>query len=151
MKSNDNTFSVEHANESCGFLLWKVTTLWQQEIKKALTHFDMAHTQYVIMASIHWLNLHNDEVTQVKLSHYTKIEPMTVSVILKTLQKKNWIIRKEHSTDTRAKSVELTEKGKKLIKKATVVVETTDRSFFEVLEKKDVNQLNQYLIRLTED
>lgn len=90
MKSKDNTFSVEKAEESSGFLLWQVTNLWQREIKKALEPFDLTHSQFVLLASIHWMTLHKQDVTQILLSSHTKIDPMTTSTVLRTLQKKDF-------------------------------------------------------------
>lgn len=135
MKSADNTFSVEKAEESSGFLLWQVTNCWQRSIKKALEPFDLTHSQFVLLASIHWLRLHEQEVTQILLSTHTKIDPMTTSTVLRTLQKKGFVGRQEHATDTRAKTVELTEAGKKVVKKAVVAVEKFDHSFFATLGK----------------
>jgi DNA-binding MarR family transcriptional regulator len=146
-KSTDNTFSVEKPEESSGFLLWQVTNLWQREIKKALEQYGLTHSQFVLLASIHWLTLHKQEVTQVVLSNHTKIDPMTTSTVLRTLQQKGFIQRQEHSTDTRAKTVALTEEGKKLIKKAVVTVEKFDAEFFSVLGNK-TTELNQNLISL---
>ena len=91
MKLTDNTFSVEKAEESSGFLLWQVTNLWQREIKKALKEFGLTHSQYVLLASIHWLTLHNQEVTQVVLSNHTKIDAMSTSTVLRTLQQKEFL------------------------------------------------------------
>lgn len=150
MKSNENTFSVEKAEESSGFLLWQVTNLWQREIKKALEEYDLTHSQFVLMASIHWLTLHKKEVTQIILSAHTKIDPMTTSTVLRTLQKKDLIQRQEHLTDTRAKTVALTEIGKKVIKKAVVTVENFDKYFFSKLGKK-MNELNIYLLKLLKE
>jgi len=147
MKSTDNTFSVEKAEESSGFLLWQVTNLWQREIKKALEEFGLTHSQYVLLASIHWLTLHNQEVTQIVLSNHTKIDPMTTSTVLRTLQQKGFLQRKEHLTDTRAKTVELTEKGVKIIKMAVVAVEKFDKEFFSLLGNK-TTELNNNLIVL---
>ena len=147
MKSTDNTFSVEKAEESTGFLLWQVTNLWQREIKKALEEFGLTHSQYVLLASIHWLTLHNQEVTQVVLSNHTKIDPMTTSTVLRTLQQKGFLQRKEHLTDTRAKTVELTKKGVKIIKMAVVAVEKFDKEFFSLLGNK-TTELNNNLIVL---
>jgi len=147
MKSTDNTFSVEKAEESSGFLLWQVTNLWQREIKKALGKFGLTHSQFVLLASIHWLTLHKQEVTQVVLSNHTKIDPMTTSTVLRTLQQKGFLQRKEHLTDTRAKTVELTEEGKKIIKKAVVTVEKFDKEFFALLGDK-TTELNNNLIVL---
>lgn len=147
MKPNDNTFSVEKSEESSGFLLWQVTNLWQREIKKALEQYELTHSQFVLMASIHWLSLHKQEVTQVVLSGHTKIDPMTTSTVLRTLQLKNFIQRQEHATDTRAKTVALTEEGKKIIKKAVVTIEKFDKDFFAVLGKKNL-ELNKNLLTL---
>lgn len=132
-KSSDNTFSVEKAEDSSGFLLWQVTNLWQREIKKALEQYGITHSQFVLMASIHWLTLNKQEVTQIVLSGHTKIDPMTTSTVLRTLQQKAFIQRQEHATDTRAKTVELTDEGKKIIKKAIVTIESFDATFFSVL------------------
>lgn len=149
MKSNDNTFSVEKAEDSSGFLLWQVTNLWQREIKKSLEPFNLTHSQFVLMASIHWLTLHKQDVTQILLSSHTKIDPMTTSTVLRTLQTKGLLQRKEHVTDTRAKTVELTDKGKKIIKEAVKTVETFDKTFFAALGDK-TQLFNQQLLTLLE-
>jgi MarR family transcriptional regulator, organic hydroperoxide resistance regulator len=146
-KSSDNTFSVEKPEESSGFLLWQVTNLWQREIKKALEQYGLTHSQFVLLASIHWLTLHDQEVTQIVLSSHTKIDPMTTSTVLRTLQQRGFIQRQEHSTDTRAKVVELTMEGKKLVKKAVVTVENFDGEFFSVLGSK-TKELNKNLLML---
>ncbi|WP_160138758.1 MarR family winged helix-turn-helix transcriptional regulator [Chryseobacterium sp. c4a] len=145
--NKDNTFSVEKAEDSSGFLLWQVTNLWQREIKKALLPFDLTHSQFVILASAHWLILQKTEVTQIILSHTTKIDPMTTSQVLRALQKKEFISRKEHITDTRAKTIEITDAGKKTIKKAVVAVENFDREFFSKLETSQ-KEFNKNLLSL---
>lgn len=133
MQPRNNTFSFEKAEDSSGFLLWQVTNLWQREIKKALQPYNLTHSQFVLLASIHWMELNRQEVTQIVLSAHTKIDPMTTSTVLKTLQKKELVKRQEHKTDTRAKTVVLTEKGRSLTKQAVVTVENFDREFFKVL------------------
>ncbi|MFO1471106.1 MAG: MarR family transcriptional regulator [Turneriella sp.] len=133
MKSADSPFSVAKAEDSSGFLLWQVTSLWQREIKKALQPFDLTHSQFVLLASIHWLTLLKKDVTQIVLSEHSKIDPMTTSQVLRTLATKGIVTRAEHATDTRAKTVVLTEKGKKLVKPAVNAVEKCDREFFAPL------------------
>lgn len=140
MKSTDNTFSVEKPEESSGFLLWQVTNLWQRSIKKALEQYGITHSQFVLMASIHWLTLHKQKVTQIILSAHTKIDPMTTSTVLRTLQQKGLIQRQEHATDTRAKLVALTEEGKIIIKKAVVTVEKFDQEFFSICNTMELNK-----------
>lgn len=147
MKKDDNTFSVEKTEDSSGFLLWQVTNLWQREIKKALKPFELTHLQFVLMASIHWLTIQKLDVTQILLSSHTKIDPMTTSTVLRTLQTKGLIQRQEHLTDTRAKSVELTNNGKKIIKQAVKTVETFDKTFFKTLGDK-TQKFNVQLLTL---
>jgi DNA-binding MarR family transcriptional regulator len=147
MKSADNTFSVEKPEESTGFLLWQVTNLWQREIKKALEEYNLTHSQFVLLASIHWLTIQKQEVTQIVLSSHTKIDPMTTSTVLRALQQRGFIQRQEHATDTRAKTVALTEDGKETIKKAVVVVEKFDSDFFSLLGIK-AKELNNNLLTL---
>ncbi len=146
MKPN-TTFSVESPDDSSGFLLWQVTNLWQREIKKALEKYGLTHSQFVLLASIYWLTLHKQEVTQVVLSAHTKIDPMTTSTVLRTLQTKKLLQRQEHATDTRAKTVALTEEGKKITNLAVKTVEKFDSDFFKPLGKK-TNEFNKKLMVL---
>jgi hypothetical protein len=44
-------FRYERADESPGFLLWKLTTLWQDRVVTALRSFGLTQTQYAILAS----------------------------------------------------------------------------------------------------
>lgn len=147
MKSTDNIFSVKRAEDSTGFLLWQVTNLWQREIKKALQPYDLTHSQFVLMASIHWLTIQHQQVTQVVLSSHTKMDVMTTSTVLRTLQQKGFIKRQEHQTDTRAKTVLLTDEGKNIIKKAVVKVESFDKDFFSPLANK-APEFNKKLLLL---
>lgn len=136
MKKEDNAFSTPSAEESPGFLLWQVTSLWQREIRKALEKYDLTHSQFVLLASIMWLTQQHEPVTQILLSAHSKIDPMTTSTVLRTLQTKGLLERKEHATDTRAKTVALTAAGEKITRQAIKVVEQFDKDFFEPLGTK---------------
>lgn len=136
MKKGEPLFSVETPEESSGFLLWQVTNLWQREIKKALEEYGLTHSQFVLLASILWLSQYEKKVTQILLSSHTKIDPMTTSTVLRTLQNKGLIQRNEHTTDTRAKTVELTDNGRQIAKLSVKAVEKFDHVFFQPLENK---------------
>ncbi|TGL56423.1 MarR family transcriptional regulator [Leptospira ognonensis] len=141
-------FSVEKAEDSSGFLLWQVTSLWQREIRNTLEPLALTHSQFVLLASILWLSLQQKEVTQVLLSDHTKIDPMTTSTVIRTLMQKGYVDRREHSTDTRAKSVRLTTGGEKITKVAIKKIESFDHDFFSVLgpAKQDLNLKLQMLL-----
>jgi DNA-binding MarR family transcriptional regulator len=147
MKSKDNPFQFEKAEDSSGFLLWQVTNLWQRELKKALEKHDLTHSQFVLLASVHWLTLAKQDVTQILLSSHTKIDPMTTSTVLRTLQTKGLLKRQEHETDTRAKTVSLTDKGVKTVMLAVKTVEQFDNEFFSPLGKQ-TSDFNKKLMLL---
>ena len=61
---------------------------------------------------------------------------------LKQLQKDGFVNRCEHKTDTRAKSVTLSDSGKALAKLALKSVECVDRDFFAKLKQDEQKTLN---------
>ncbi len=146
---NDSTFSVETPAESSGFLLWQVTSCWQQEIKQALREFDLTHTQFVLLASMLWFLEHKEPVHQIKLSSHALIDPMTTSTVLRTLEKKGYVTRVDNQKDARAKNITLTNAGKKCAEKAVKKVEECDRDFFKTLGKQ-TRELNVLLGKLVQ-
>ena len=147
MKKKQSDFSVEQANDSSGFLLWQVTTLWQRGIKKELDKIGITHPQFVLLASLLWLSKQQESVTQINLSAHSQIDPMTASAIIKILQRKNLVAREEHHTDTRAKKIALTPEGLKTTKQAVKIIEKFDIRFFKPLDKKE-NSFRQKLSSL---
>lgn len=150
MKQKQNPFQVETAEDSTGFLLWKVSNLWQREIKKALEPFDLTHSQFVLLASILWLELQKGTLTQIDVSNHTGIDPMTTSSVLRTLEKKGLLKRVEDASDSRAKNIALTTKGISTAKKAILSVESFDFQFFSKL-KAQTKSFNKNLIELLGD
>jgi len=149
MNQEERVFGVEKAEESSGFLLWQVTSLWQRELKRMLEQqHGITHAQFVLLASLLWLKGSKDEITQIDLSNHSKIDPMTTSTVLRTLQKKAYVKRQEHTTDTRAKAVDLTEAGMEITQKAVATVEAFDQLFFGALGHK-TKELNALLYELT--
>lgn len=145
---NKSNFSVKNADSSSGFLLWQITTLWQREIKISLEPFDLSHSGFVILASLLWFNEHAIEVTQTTIIEHTKLDKMTVSKSLKTLQKNRFVDRFENESDTRAKTIILTILGEELAIKALKAVEEVDRKFFSKLSHDEKNQLNSLFLKL---
>jgi len=79
------------------------------------------------------LNQTNQPVTQVRLASYAHLDIMMTSQVLRMLEKKGLLERASHPTDTRAKSIRLTETGQSLLTRALPLVEETDRLFFDSL------------------
>ena len=127
-------FRFNNPDDSPGYLLWQLTTCWQRKLKRELDKLDITHTQFVLLASLAWLSKKKEAVTQVDIATESKTDRMMVSKVLRTLQSKGLINRQEHATDTRAKTVSLTQQGALIIQQALIVVEQVDVDFFAILE-----------------
>ena len=128
----------------------RVYNKWHSIIKKELKKMNLTHPQFVVLASLAYLSQDSNEVTQVMISKLSGIDVMTVSQILNLLEKNDFVKRKEHSKDTRAKAVILSKKGEEVLQKAVPLVEQIDEVFFGKLDR-DEKQFKHFLARLNEE
>ena len=96
--------------ESPGFLLWRVSNAWQREQRNALQQFGITHTQFVALAVAGWFG-QQEPITQVRLAELTGSDPMTISQVVRALEKMALFERAPHPSDTRAKVITVTEEG----------------------------------------
>ena len=146
-------FIFKSPDKSPGYLLGQLTLLWQRKLKKVLDPLDLTQTQFILLTSIAWLTNKSDSVTQVEIANLNNFDRMMVSKVLRTLQTKNLITRQEHDTDTRAKIVNLTADGKKVLQTALTKVEKADIEFFSIIDNKlaDFNLSMEKLIEANKD
>ena len=128
----------------------RVYNKWHSMIKKELKKMNLTHPQFVVLASLAYLSQNSNEVTQVMISKLSGIDVMTVSQILNLLEKNDFVKRKEHSRDTRAKAVILNKKGEEILQKAVPLIEQIDEIFFKKLDT-DEEQFKHFLVRLNEE
>lgn len=147
-KMTNLPFGFDRPEDSPGFLLWQTTMVWQRQIKKALEPHNISHAQFVIMATLMWLEAHKYDTTQILLANQTKLDKMTVSKSLKKLATLGLVSRIEHENDTRAKNVKLTAKGKEMVSTLVPIVEGIDAKFFGVATKHEEQQLTEILAKL---
>src|SRR6478752_6541081 len=129
-------FHFKSPNDSPGYLLGQVTMLWQRKLKKVLDPLDLTQTQFVLLAAVGWLSKKSKAVTQVDIANQSNADRMMVSKVLRTLEDKRFITRQEHDTDTRAKTIRLTNKGATVLQKGLIQVENVDLEFFGALGTK---------------
>ena len=122
-----------NAAESLGLAFIKAYNLWHAEIKRGLLPLGLTHPQFVFLACTGFLLQKEEHVTQAMIAGTSDMDVMTVSQLAGLLEKKECIERKPHPTDTRAKSVRLTEKGSRLLQKGLPFVESVDQQFFAPL------------------
>ncbi|MBI5679545.1 MAG: winged helix-turn-helix transcriptional regulator [Methanobacterium sp.] len=124
---------LEEPEEMIGFLFWKITYLWQRKMNKSLKKADLTHTHFALLSGAAWLQKEGEIITQTKLANFTQTNVMVTSKIIKILENKNFIERRNEGDDTRAKYVYITEKGLETLGKASKITEEVNQEFFEPL------------------
>jgi DNA-binding MarR family transcriptional regulator len=125
------------ASLSPGFLLWRVTNRWQAAQRAALKPFGLTHVQFVLLASLTWLDA-DGPVTQRRLADHAATDPMMTSQVLRTLEGAGLVVRAPHPDDRRARALSVTAAGRDLANRAVVAVEACDDAFFASLGSRAV-------------
>jgi len=140
-------FHFKSPKDSPGYLLGQLTMLWQRKLKKVLDPLDLTQTQFVLLAALGWLSKKSNSVTQVDIANQSNADRMMVSKVLRTLEEKGFITRQEHETDTRAKTIRLTEIGETVLQNGLVEVENADLDFFASLDE-NLSSFNSNMAKL---
>lgn len=138
----------EGPKQSPGFLLWHISTSWRSSIEAVLKTFGLTHPQFVVLAATGWLTRNGELVTQGAVGKMAGLDPNTNSQVIKGLEQKEWI-KRDPSSDGRAKNVSLTSKGAQILNRALPAVEQADAKFFSPLIKKEMGSLLRVFQKLT--
>ena len=140
--------ATEHASpdESPGLLLWQVTNRWQVAQRATLKPFGLTHVQFVLLASLTWLDAEGP-VTQRALAEHAATDEMMTSQVLRALEERSLVERAPHPSDGRARALQVTAAGRALANEAVVAVEECDRAYFAPLGA-EVSRLIEALVSL---
>ena len=81
-----------------------------------------------------------------QIAKQAETDVVMTSNVIRTLERKEMLVREESKYDTRAKQVTLTKLGFKTLKMALHEVESFDQEFFSRLQK--TKKFNKELVRL---
>jgi DNA-binding MarR family transcriptional regulator len=115
--------------DSPGFLMWRVTNRWQAAIRAALKPHELTHVQFVLLATLAWLDA-DGPVTQKRLADAAATDPMMTSQVIRPSDDKRLVTRSAHPDDGRAKALVVTPLGREAADRAVIDVEACDRAFF---------------------
>lgn len=130
-----------------GFLLWQVSKLWQHRLTLALQDLDLPPTQAVLLANVLRFTEEGGEVTQSLLAKATKVDRMTVSQSLRSLEARRLITRRSSTKDSRTHAIKLTRHGRDVAFETVARLAAAHESFFLPL-KKERQKIVSYLHRL---
>jgi DNA-binding MarR family transcriptional regulator len=140
--------AFEHPDESAGFLVWKTANTWQRKIKEQLDPVGLTPVQFLLLNSLAALNKNQSlAITQKMLSDYSGCDKMMTSKVLRSLEEKKLVQRKNHHSDTRSFSLLLTTKGMDLLQLATPAFSLAEKAFFDTLKKKE-SKFSKHLKKL---
>lgn len=141
--------SVHEAPErSPGFLLWHISTSWRSSIEAVLKPLNLTHPQFVVLATLGWLTQNEERVTQVAVGKLAGLDPNTTSQVVRGLEQKGFL-KRQQSTDGRAKNPFLTAKGKEVLSQALPAVEKTDHHFFSPFSSEETQRMIELFQKLS--
>ena len=118
MKKNDKYSCLKLENQLC-FPLYACAKEVVRRYKPYLDEIDLTYTQYIAMM-VMW---EREEVTVKEMGEYLFLDSGTLTPVLKTLEKKGYIIRERSREDERILIVTLTDEGRELKDKAVLIPE----------------------------
>lgn len=141
-----NECKISDPQNDIGYLIWRIMKFWQRGKHRVLDKYGITASQMEVMGAIYGMSEKDGEITQIILSQETDIDPMTISTILRNLQKKGLIDRTESKTDTRARAVKITDSGIQLFSKAITKVKEEQDHLFRNIDKEALRAQLQILL-----
>jgi DNA-binding MarR family transcriptional regulator len=124
-----------------GFLIWQKANVWEKYINDILKQLHITQSEIFQLISLATLLRQHDEVRQIDLVSFTGASPMSVSKILKILEKRDLITRTT-GVDTRSKALGITEVGMRMLIDSTHLLFEANKTFFS---EENLEQFKHYL------
>lgn len=97
-----------------GYQLWLATNRWQRTLRKVLEPLGLTHVQYIVLIAIRRLNETERHVSQAAVCRFGALDPNMASEVIRSLEKKELVVRSPHPGDGRAVTLTLTKAGSEI-------------------------------------
>jgi len=124
-----------------GFVLWQLTKLWQRRLSVCAKEFGIGGTELVVLGNAVRFHGLGHQPTQSMLTEITKVDRMTCSQTIRSLERKKLIKRLVATNDTRTFYVVPTKRGVEVADQALGKVIEAHTEFFAPLQ----NEMGQFL------
>lgn len=114
--------------------------LVEQNVEKTGVHHSQ-HRTLMFLAE-------NPGISQKELAGRFHVSPATIAVMLKKLEGEGYIRRNMDSKDNRVNQVEITAKGKRIVKDSRRIFDQLDRELFDGFSQEDLMELESLLERM---
>jgi len=115
--------------DALGFLLNQLSRLWLRRLNANLAAIEITYLQFVLLIGLAWNTRSGGGITQKALGGFCKTSRALTSQVLRTLERKALIVQTVDPSDTRARLVGLTAKGKAKVLKALPLLDHAEDEF----------------------
>jgi DNA-binding MarR family transcriptional regulator len=127
---------------SPGYHLWTASLRWTSAIAEELAPLDLTHTQFFVIGTLRWLTKTEGRAPKVReVADFASLDRMMTSQVVRALEERELITRKDDPDDSRAWRLFLTRKGETLFQQAIERVRAVDERFFKGRSKSLVEEL----------
>ena len=129
------------SEKKAGLLVWQVSNLWQSKLRHVLKFYKLTLNEYLVLESINELKKHIILLNQNIISSFSSIDVSVVSVVLKLLERKNFI-KRTIDKDNRKKTIEMLSTGKKIFNEIYPLIISEEEKIFYKLQNEKNNFKN---------
>ena len=103
-------------------------------MRLALAPHDLTHVQFVLLASLWWLEEHDGQPpTQVRLAAQAGTDPMMTSQVIRKLEARGLLERAIDPLDARTRRLQMTARACAVVATAVADVEAADDDYFAAI------------------
>ena len=124
-----------------GLLVWQVSNFWQSKLRFILKKYNLSLNEYLILETLDHLKKIYQSPSQTIVSFYAGIDVSVVSVILKSLEKKD-LIKRTVDNDNRKKVISILPVGLKLFEEIFPQINQQENNLFDKLKGEKINFCN---------
>ncbi len=125
--------SVPRPQDRIGYLLWQTFRGWQRIVEGHLAPLELSHAQFVLLATLQYLESIGEVPSQSRLGNFLRFEPMMVSKAIRVLEDRKYVRRQPHPEDPRANALGLTRAGDATASAAVEIALGAEKMYFKVL------------------
>jgi DNA-binding MarR family transcriptional regulator len=143
----DSVSRFKQPEDSLGYLLWQTAHGWMRRLNSELVAMGLTHLQMIALGSTAWLTRISGPPSQARLAKFCAMDPMLISKVVRTLEKKSAILRTPDPRDTRSRLLSVTEEGNRVILQCIPVIERAYEKFFSPVGENEL-QFHETLLQL---
>jgi DNA-binding MarR family transcriptional regulator len=122
---------------SPGYHLFRASLAWTSAVARALSPIELTHTQFFVLGALRWITKEEGRSPKIReVADFVSLDRMMTSQVVRALEERGFISRRDDPSDSRAWLLELTKSGELIFQEAITEVKAVDRDFFEPLGKR---------------